>query len=246
MPRDGKGVAQLAGLLADATRATFCLAMLDGRAWTAGELARLAGVVPSTASAHLTRLVEGGLVTEVRQGRHRYLRLANPQVAQMVEDLAERVPAPPDPVRSLRAATASAALAHARTCYDHLAGRLGVLLVDAMAGRGLLDVSGGLALTPRGLDWLGELGIDVPVLRAARRPLVRDCLDWTERRPHLGGAAGAALCGHFLSSGWIERLASGRAVRVTAAGEQELVRVLDIRADALVPAGRSTGTGGRA
>jgi DNA-binding transcriptional ArsR family regulator len=246
MPRDGLAVARLAGLLADATRATFCLALLDGRSWAAGELARLAGVSPSTASSHLTRLVDAGLLAEVRQGRHRYVRLAGPQVAQLIEELAEHAPPIQPGAGSLRAVNASAALARARTCYDHLAGRLGVLIVDAMADRGLLEVSTGLALTPSGLSWLADLGIDVAALRSARRPLVRDCLDWTERRPHLGGAVGAAMCRWFFDRGWIERGAGGRAVRVTATGRPALVRALAIQVGDLQPAGPAIGRGGRA
>ncbi|GAB3935875.1 hypothetical protein GCM10027614_11470 [Micromonospora vulcania] len=171
---EGRGMAELAALLADGTRAGICLALLDDRAWTAGELARRAGVAPSTASDHLTRLVRGGLLVEERQGRHRYLRLAGPSVAQLIEDLAGHVPAQPAPAGSLRAASASAALAYARTCYDHLAGRLGVLLYDALVADGRLDRTSGLALTPDGWAWAAELGVPVDVLRTARRPVVRD------------------------------------------------------------------------
>lgn len=166
----GPALARLAALLADDTRARICLALLDGRAWTAGELARHAGVAPSTASDHLSRLVRGGLLSEERQGRHRYLRLADPAVAQLVEDLAGHAPTPPVPVHSLRVARAGAALAYARTCYDHLAGRLGVLLRERMLARGLVDTTSGLALTPAGRDWLAGVGVPVPSASATRRP----------------------------------------------------------------------------
>jgi DNA-binding transcriptional ArsR family regulator len=242
---DGRGIADLAALLADGTRASFCLALLDGRAWTAGELARSAGVAPSTASDHLTRLVRGGLLVEERQGRHRYVRLAGPSVAQLIEDLAGHAPPAPAPRPTLTAATTGAALAYARTCYDHLAGRLGVLMLDALLAGGMLDRSGGLALTPTGLDWLSGLGVPVEPLRAARRPLVRDCLDWTERRPHLAGALGAALCNRFLDLGWTAR-GTGRAIRLTPAGATELASALGLAAADLAPAPpRDTG-GGRA
>ncbi|ATO12872.1 transcriptional regulator [Micromonospora sp. WMMA2032] len=238
---DGRGLAGLAALLADPTRAEFCLALLDGRAWTAGELARRAGVAASTASDHLTRLVRGGLLAEERQGRHRYVRLADPSVAQLLEDLTARAPAPATPPRTLRAASAGAALAYARTCYDHLAGRLGVLLHDALLARGVLDRAGGLALTPAGMSWLAEVGVPVERLRAARRPLVRDCLDWTERRPHLAGALGAALCGRFLDLGWIAR-GTGRAVRLTPAGRDGLAAALALDPGLLAPpTSRDTG-----
>ncbi|SBT42388.1 ArsR/SmtB family transcription factor [Micromonospora narathiwatensis] len=231
---DGRAMAGLAALLADRTRASFCLALLDGRAWTAGELARAAGVAPSTATDHLNRLVRGGLLVEERQGRHRYVRLAGPSVAQLVEDLAGHAPAPSAPPRTLRAASATAALAYARTCYDHLAGRLGVLVHDALLARGVLDRAGGLAVTPDGVAWLAELAVPVEPLRAARRPLLRDCLDWTERRPHLAGALGAALCARFLDLGWTVR-GTGRAIRVTPAGRPALASALGVDAAELAP-----------
>ncbi|MCX4390740.1 winged helix-turn-helix domain-containing protein [Micromonospora peucetia] len=242
---DGPALARLAALLADDTRARFCLALLDGRAWTAGELARLAGVAPSTTSDHLTRLVSGGLLVEQRQGRHRYVRLADPSVAQLIEDLAGHAPAPPTPAGSLRAARAGAALAYARTCYDHLAGRLGVRLRDALLARRLLDDSDGLALTSNGLDWLAGLGVPVAPLRAARRPLVRDCLDWTERRSHLAGALGAALCDRFFEVGWLSR-GSGRAVRLTPAGGPALAAALGLAPADLAPDAAADTGGGRA
>ncbi|MFF1461217.1 ArsR/SmtB family transcription factor [Streptomyces sp. NPDC058330] len=220
-------LAALAGLLADETRASFCLALLDGRAWTAGELARGAGVAPSTASEHLGKLVAGGLLTEERQGRHRYLRLAGRQVAQLVEELAAHAgPGPQAPARSLRAASVGNALARGRTCYDHLAGRLGIRITEAMTERGLLRQDTGFALTEDGLEWFGALGR--PLDASARRPLARGCLDWTERRPHLAGAAGAALCRHALEAGWCERFGTGRAVRATPGGLRALEELLGI------------------
>ncbi|MEU4219282.1 winged helix-turn-helix domain-containing protein [Actinoplanes sp. NPDC026623] len=211
-------LARFAGLLADETRARFCLALLDGRAWTAGELAGHAGVAPATATEHLHKLVAAGLLAEQRQGRHRYVRLADPRVAQLIEDLAAHLPPRSAPPRSLRAATASAALARGRTCYDHLAGRLGVAVTDALEGSGLLSRSAGFSLTPAGVAWLSELGAPPP----SRRPLARGCLDWTERREHLAGAAGAAICRHLLGNGWLVRIGTGRAVRVTRSGAAAL------------------------
>jgi len=215
-------LARFAGLLADETRARFCLALLDGRAWTAGELAGHAGVAPATATGHLHKLVAAGLLAEQRQGRHRYVRLADPRVAQLIEDLAAHLPPVPAPAGSLRAATASAALARGRTCYDHLAGRLGVAVTDALESSGLLSRSAGFSLTPSGIAWLKELGAPRP----SRRPLARGCLDWTERREHLAGAAGAAICGHLLDNGWLVRIGTGRAVRVTRSGTRVLTELL--------------------
>ncbi|WP_443333312.1 ArsR/SmtB family transcription factor [Streptomyces sp. CB01580] len=221
-------LAALAALLADETRATFCLALLDGRAWTAGELARLASVAPSTASEHLGRLVAGGLLAEERQGRHRYVRLADERAAHLVEDLAARVApdAAADRPRALSAAGAGSALARGRTCYDHLAGRIGIAIADAMTARGLLVQDTGFALTADGVAWYASLGIALE--SESRRPLVRSCLDWTERRPHLAGLAGAALCRHALGAGWCVRIGSGRAVRATDDGERALHEHLGI------------------
>ncbi|MBO1331919.1 helix-turn-helix transcriptional regulator [Streptomyces sp. VRA16 Mangrove soil] len=214
-------LAALAALVSDETRAAFLLALLDGRAWTAGELARHAGVAASTTSEHLGKLIAGGLLGEERQGRHRYVRLADPQVAQLVEDLAGYVaPEDADPPRTLRAASARDAMARGRTCYDHLAGRLGIAVTDGMVARGLLRTDAGFALTEAGVDWFRGLGVEFD--RGGRRPPARGCLDWTERRLHLAGAAGAALCRHALAAGWVERIGSERAVRVTGAGERAL------------------------
>jgi DNA-binding transcriptional ArsR family regulator len=223
------GLADLAALLADGTRAGFCLALLDGRAWTAGELARHTGVAASTATEHLHRLVAAGLLVEQRQGRHRYLRLAGAHTAELVETMAAYWPPADPPVRTLKAATTRAALARARTCYDHLAGRLGVAVTDAMTGAGLLEQASGCGLTDRGLAWLtGPVGVDPAALRGSRRPLARLCLDWTERRVHLSGTAGAVICQRFFDRRWIIRIAGGRAVRVTPAGTAALRELLAI------------------
>ncbi|TVL93222.1 helix-turn-helix transcriptional regulator [Streptomyces sp. SAJ15] len=223
----GPQLARLAALLADETRVRFCLALLDGRAWTAGELARQAGVAASTASEQLNRLVDGGLLAEERQGRHRYLRLAGPEVAQLIEDLSAYA-APPSPPRTLRVAGASSAMARARTCYDHLAGRLGTAITAAMLERGLLQQHTGFALTDDGLAWFRELDIDLTAAPSGRRPMARGCLDWTERRPHLGGRAGAALYRHALEAEWCVRIGSRRALRVSDTGRRALRRLLDL------------------
>ncbi|MER5223794.1 ArsR/SmtB family transcription factor [Streptomyces flaveus] len=221
------GLAALAGLIADETRAAFLLALFDGRAWTAGELARYAGVAASTASEHLGKLVAGGLLAEERQGRHRYVRLADARVAQLVEDLAAYI-APPgtERPRGLRESSAGSAMARGRTCYDHLAGRLGIAVTDALTGLQLLRRDTGFALTDDGLAWFDEQGISL--VRTGRRPLARACLDWTERRPHLAGVAGAALCRHALDAGWCVHIGSERAVKVTDKGERAFAELLGI------------------
>ncbi|KUL41016.1 ArsR/SmtB family transcription factor [Streptomyces regalis] len=225
-------LARLAGLIADETRAACLLALLDGRAWTAGELARHAGVAASTLSEHLSKLVAGGLLAEERQGRHRYVRLADARVAQLVEDLAAQVaPGAVQRPRNLRESSVGSAMARGRTCYDHLAGRLGIAVTDALTVRGLLRQDTGFALTDAGLGWFDSAGIHLD--RTGRRPLARACLDWTERRSHLAGIAGAALCRHAFDEGWCVRIGSERAVKVTPSGERALQELLGIAAGAL-------------
>ncbi|MFF7935895.1 DNA-binding transcriptional ArsR family regulator [Streptomyces sp. SAI-126] len=225
-------LARLAALIADETRAACLLALLDGRAWTAGELARRAGVAASTLSEHLDKLVAGGLLTQERQGRHRYVRLADARVAHLVEDLAAQVsPNTVQHPRNLRESSAGSAMARGRTCYDHLAGRLGIAVTDALTSRRLLRQDTGFALTDAGLAWFEAAGISLD--RKGRRPLARACLDWTERRPHLAGVAGAALCRHALAEGWCVRIGSERAVKVTQAGSLALSELLGINADTL-------------
>ncbi|MDH6132078.1 DNA-binding transcriptional ArsR family regulator [Kitasatospora sp. MAA4] len=230
---------QLAGLLADRTRAAFCMALLDGRAWTAGELARHAGVSPSTASEHLSRLVAGGLLAEERQGRHRYVRLANPAAAALIENLAvyaSSVAAPAATPGNLRESVRMSAEAQARTCYDHLAGRLGVAVTDAVLARGLVSDDAGFAVTAAGRAWLASQGIDLAALKGSR-PLVRSCLDWTERRHHLAGTVGAALCGRALDQRWVERIGTGRALAVTPGGRTAFRELLGLELPARRPGG---------
>jgi hypothetical protein len=191
-------------------------------------LARHTGVAPPTATEHLHKLIAAGLLAEERQGRHRYVRLAGPEVADLVETLSAQA-GPPPPVRSLRAANVSAVMATARTCYDHLAGRLGVAVTDALTDRRLLDQSNGFALTEDGVKWFdAALGVDLHALRASRRPMARSCVDWTERRPHLAGLAGAQICARALDQGWVSRVSGTRAVRVTPAGSAALSDLLGI------------------
>jgi DNA-binding transcriptional ArsR family regulator len=235
-----ESVARFAAMLGDRSRAAMCLALMDGRAWTAGELARHAGIAAPTASEHLTQLVQAGLLAEERQGRHRYLRLAGPDVARLLEDLAVAA-GQPAPARSLRAVRAAEDLAAARTCYDHLAGALGVWLFDAMVAAGLLSTADGLALTTAGRSWFIDLaGPDV--LRPPRsRPLARACLDWTERKPHLAGALGAVLHQQLVSRSWVRPCRDSRAVRLTPEGELAIAELLGAELpglSAIKPAGR--------
>lgn len=211
-------IAPVAALLGDPARAHIVTALNDGRALPAGELARRAGIAPSTASEHLARLVEGGLLAVETTGRHRYFRIASDEVAQAIEALS--VLARPRPPRNLREASIGDALAAARTCYDHLAGTLGVAVTNALVrARALDEVDGAFVLGPHAAAVLAPLGVD-PAALPPRRPAVRRCIDWSERRPHLAGALGAAICSRARDQRWIEPLPGSRAVKVTAAGRR--------------------------
>lgn len=218
--------AEIAALAGDPARAGMLHALMDGRALTASELARVAGITPQTASSHLGRMLTAGLLTVEKQGRHRYHRLASPSVARMMESImqvaADVQPAPRRPHTGPR----DAALRAARTCYDHLAGHLGVALADAMTHAGQIELAADAGLlTDSGTALLTRIGIDIDALtprvsKSGHRILCRPCLDWSERRPHLAGAVGAALCTHSLSKGWVRRLPGTRALTVTPKGQR--------------------------
>ncbi|WP_161884220.1 winged helix-turn-helix domain-containing protein [Deinococcus alpinitundrae] len=219
-----------AALLADPTRAQMLTQLLSGQSFTAGELAREADVSPQTASNHLTRLLAAGLVQVEPQGRHRYFRLANRDVAQLLEALIAfeqqkiRLPVSRTPAR----------LRFARRCYDHLAGELGVLLLDALRQKQwVMEHEGGLTLASTGERWMASLGIDIQTIRGKRRPLVRPCLDWSERRPHLAGAVGAALLNQFLERRWLV-VGQHRELHLTTAGQQQFEQNLDLRLQSAV------------
>jgi DNA-binding transcriptional ArsR family regulator len=222
-------IAGVARLIGEPARAAMLDALLSGRALAAGELGRVGGVSPATASEHLARLRDGGLVDVVAAGRHRYYRLAGPDVAQVLEALA--LVSPRRPVRSLRQSRAAAALAVARTCYDHLAGQVGVALHDALvAGEALAAGGDGYRLTDGGAALLTRLDVDVAGAAAARRAFARPCLDFTERRPHLAGALGAALCARLLADGWLARPAADqRGLRLTVRGRAALETHFGVR-----------------
>ena len=210
-------IATVAAAIGHPARGAMLTALFGGRALPSSELARAARVSRSTASAHLAQLVETGLVAVERQGRHRYHRLAGAEVAEALETLATL--ATPRPVRSLRESDRARAERAARSCYDHVAGALGVALTDRLCDLGALDRSSLGLLDARPLH---ALGVDPERARAGRRPLTRSCLDWTERRPHLAGALGAAVLDALLSAGWVVRRPGGRALLLTPAGARGL------------------------
>jgi DNA-binding transcriptional ArsR family regulator len=215
--RGDADIAAAAALLAEPARAALVTAVINEGELPASDLAARAQIAPSTASEHLARLVDGGFLTSAKNGRHRYYRLADPAVAAAVEALALVAPQPP--VRSLREATRSEHLRDARTCYDHLAGRVGVALAQSLERDGtVVRRNGGFELGPKSGARLDELGIDLADLERLRRPVVRGCLDWSERELHVAGALGAALANRFFELGWIKRREGNRSVEVTARG----------------------------
>ena len=225
----GSDIAPVAALLADRARAAMLVALLDGRPLAAGELARTAGVSAATASSHLARLLDGGLVTVVKQGRHRYYRLKGAEVAGVIEALS-RI-SPDVEVRGLRQSRQARALQEARTCYDHLAGRAGAALFEAMIGGGLLEslvasyddpARSEYDVTGKGEERLALIGVDVTALRASRRRFAGHCLDWTERRPHLNGALGTAVTESLVERRWFEHGAIRRSLVLTGEGRTGL------------------------
>ncbi|MBB3890567.1 DNA-binding transcriptional ArsR family regulator [Phenylobacterium haematophilum] len=220
-------IAEVAALIGDPARANILSALMGGQALTATELAHVAGVTPQTASGHLGKLTDGRLLDLAVQGRHRYYRLASVDVARMLEGLMAFAAdgAPRHRPRSIR----DDALAAARTCYDHLAGRLGVALADALTARGHLILSDdGGTLTPRGRAHLSEFGAILPDGCRQRRQLCKPCLDWSERRWHVGGLVGAEIARRCFELGWLERAKEGRAIHVSREGETGLLRTFGV------------------
>jgi DNA-binding transcriptional ArsR family regulator len=220
-------LAWIASVVGDPARLRILLALMDGRARTAKELAFLARIAAPTASGHLAKLLDSRLVAVEPQGRHRYFRIASPLVAQMVETMsAVAGDASPGAARLRRV---DPALAAARTCYDHLAGRLGVAVADALQAQGHIVFGDGAGeVTPGGRAFFAQLGLDLPEGTRGRRVFCKPCLDWTERRHHLAGAVGAALCAHCVSVGWVRRHRDDRALEVTAQGRAAFSDLLGI------------------
>jgi DNA-binding transcriptional ArsR family regulator len=228
MPAIQPSIAEVAALVGNPARANVLIALLDGRALTASELAYAAGVSPQTTSGHLAKLTEARLLTLAKQGRHSYYRLASPLIGRMLEGL--MAVAADGPPRYQPRWRGDDALRTARTCYDHLAGRLGVALADALTTREHVQLTDdGGVVTPSGEAFLEKFGVDVQKLGGGKRAFCRPCLDWSERRPHLAGAVGAALAERCFALGWIARVRDTRAVRIAPAGTTGFARAFGIR-----------------
>lgn len=223
-------IAEVGALVGDPARVAMLQALMDGRALTASELAHAAGVTPQTASGHLAQLTNAGVLAVTRQGRHRYHRLATSHVARLLESL--MLVAADTPSRCVkRTGPRDERLRQARTCYDHIAGRLGVAIADALKAQGWIEIEDDSALvTPDGLERLSALGIACGQQGQGGRaqPLCRPCLDWSERRAHLAGRLGAALCSHSLGRGWIRRRNGSRALEITPSGQHAYRTLLGV------------------
>jgi len=228
LPDLGPDLSTVAALIGDPTRSALLIQLFDGAARTAGELALGAGISPQVASNQLARLRNGGLLTLEVQGRHRYYRLSGREVAQALEVLSALTLAQPLP--SPRASRVPLELRFARTCYDHLAGELGVALTDALLERDILrEDARDFYLTPVGETWFADLEVDLGAVWRSRRVFARRCLDWSERRPHLGGALGAALLERLRERGWLVSAGQPRTLRLTVAGAAGLEHELGLR-----------------
>ncbi len=221
----------LAAALSDSSRSRIVFALMDGRAYTAKELAYQGRISAQTASFHLQRLVEAGVINRHQQGRHRYHHIANADIAAAIEALS--VAAPDEHLRRLKPG-AEGEIRLARSCYDHLAGRLGVAVAGRLvAAQALMAGEEGFILTEAGRRLLAEIGLDPEVVAASRKPLARQCMDWTERRFHFSGALGKVLLGHFLTAGWLDRVRDSRVLAITAKGGALFQEKMDLAVDDL-------------
>jgi DNA-binding transcriptional ArsR family regulator len=224
-------IAGIAMLLADSSRVAMLISLIGGESRPAGELARIAGVSAQAASAHLAKLTDAELLCRERSGRHHYYRIAKPEVAIAIESIAAVTPHPKRPSLA-HERPEHQMLRYARTCYDHLAGQLAIELCDCLLKRDFLRSNESwLDITSKGSSKLKEIGIESSALRTGKRPLVKPCLDWTERKPHIAGALGSALLASMRERQWIISQTGSRAVRLTDVGRQGLESLLDTRLD---------------
>jgi len=214
----------MASLIGEPVRATVLWSLLDGKAYTATELAIVADVSPQSISMHLNKLVKENLLTVESQGRHRYYRFSKPEVAYVIEAMANLLPA--DKMNGIHESTNSInGIKYCRTCYDHLAGKIGVAITEQLLKQKIILVDEKqYAITSKGTKWFMEMGISISKLECKRRVFARQCLDWSERRHHLAGALGAALLTKMFDSGWIRKTKGSRAIIITSKGQTQLYK----------------------
>lgn len=218
---------EIAALIGDKTRAKMLWSLLDGRAYTATEIAIFADISKQSCSNHLLKLVNGAILKVEKQGRHRYYRFADDKIAQVIESIAYLLPSQDHLTKTNK--TDDRGIKYARTCYDHLAGKIGVKIAMAMLEMDILTNQGDVfTITDNGINWFDDLGIDLNLLLKKKRKFAYPCLDWSERKFHLGGALGAALLDCMLENDWIRRKTDTRAIIVTAKGKSELRRTLKL------------------
>ena len=220
-------LSEVAALMGDPTRAAMLSLLMDGRAHTASELALTAGITAQTASGHLSRMVDGSLLAARAQGRNRFYRLASPDVAHAIESLMAIAGTRAPPASKSAAWRRDPDLRFCRTCYDHLAGQVGIAVTDSLTRAGHIEPKGSRdwTLTDTGELFCQRIGVDLAgARRAGSRHFARQCLDWSERRPHISGALGAAIADTFFKRGWAERLRRSRSVRLTDSGRRVLNR----------------------
>jgi DNA-binding transcriptional ArsR family regulator len=227
LARIGVDLAEIASLMGDVARAHMLTALMDGRALTALELALTAWVTPQTASSHLGKLREANLLAMEKQGRHRYFRLASPRVAEALESVLTL--AGDGPPRHRPPTRIDEEMRTARTCYDHVAGVLGVGVTDSLVARGCVVIEDDAGeVTATGVDFLTRLGVDLTPRGKSRRIFCRPCLDWSERRPHLAGHVGAALCAHFMGADWVRQTRESRALKITPLGREKFAEMFGV------------------
>ena len=223
-----KNIGFIAALISEPSRAAILMALMDGGALPAGELAHQARIAPQTASSHLSKLVAGELLVVERRGRHRYYRLAGSEIGQALEMLLAL--APQTPLLQRQLAEPDGPIRVARTCYDHLAGRLGVGVTQALLKRKVIATDDEqYRVTKKGETWFAEFGIDLDQARQSRRVFAKQCLDWTERQPHLAGALGAAVLNRLIEQKWIARVKGDRSLRIAHRGKEMFLQAFDIR-----------------
>jgi DNA-binding transcriptional ArsR family regulator len=220
-------IAKIASLLGEPVRAKILWSLLDGRAYTATELALFADASPQTTSMHLSKLVHADFLTVERQGRHRYYRFANDEVAFAIEAMANLVK--PNKISVAADEEKYPPIKYCRSCYDHLAGKIGVAVTESLISKGVISyVKTQYKFLEKGENFLTELGIEIEILKGSKRPLVRPCLDWSERKLHVAGALGASLLSHLISDDWVRRVKNSRALVITSKGEQNLYKFFHV------------------
>ena len=221
---DFPDIASVAALIGDSTRANMLMALMDGRAYTATELALFGDVTPSTASSHLARLQKGGLIKQMKQGRHRYFQLATDDIAEMLEKLMSVTSSLKE--RTVPRHPQNQELRYARICYDHLAGEMGVKLMDSLIEQQfIMQQRDAIEVTPAGMEWCQNEGIQIDKYKTRRRPLCRPCLDWTERKTHLAGAMGAAILDRIIDLKYARREVESRVIIFREEGKRFVERL---------------------